>query len=147
MLTFILVTYRVQVMEEVKPKTKESWLSCDRCCAPMPPELWQRTRGDDDFIYADEDTSKWDITYEQTSNGMTLAFEGGYGMFIDDITPEDTQSHTLHICHECTIIILQMFPKRIRERFMGGHPAYKDAPKGERCCEYSWCFSDYPDSE
>lgn len=113
----------------------------------MPPDLWQRTRGDDGFIYADEDTSKWDIPYTQTSDGMTLAFDGGYGMFIDDITPEDRQSHALNICHNCTVLVLSLFPEHIRERFMGGHPAYKDAPKAERCCEYAWCFSDYPESE
>ena len=135
-------TCKVQVMKEVK--TKELWLTCDRCDTPMPPDLWQRTRGDDGFIYEDEDTSKWDITYEQTSDGMTLAFEGGYGMFIDDMTPDDTRSHTLHICHDCTVLVLSMFPERIRERFMRGHPSYNDVPKAERCCEYAWCFSDTP---
>ena len=130
-------------MTETYHYTKADWLKCDRCSMPMPPEFWNRTRGKDDFIYDDECESPFPIALHQTNNGITLVFEGGYGMFTDQMTQEHRDRHTLNVCHDCTVAVLAMFPREVQQRFDGGHPAYKDnTPREERCCQYAWCFCD-----
>ena len=126
---------------------KGHWLLCDRCEKPMPPEFWNRTREKHDFVYEDEVESPFPISFTQTNNGMTLIFEGGYGMFIDPMTEERAKQYSLNICHDCTVAVLDLFPSAIRDRFRGGHPAHNDnTPIEQRCCEYSWCFSDERES-
>lgn len=67
-------------------------------------------------------------------------------MFTDPMTYERQAKYSLNICHDCTVAILEMFPDDIKQRFVGGHPAYKDkTPREERCCQYAWCFSDDED--
>lgn len=130
-------------MTEVHHYTKADWLLCDRCQTPMPPEFWHRQRGKDAFIYDDECDSPFPISLSQTSDGITLIFEGGYGMFTDEMSQADRDRHTLNICHDCTVAILAMFPVDVQDRFVRGHPAYKDnTPVEERCCRYAWCFCD-----
>lgn len=118
------------------------WLKCDRCDKPMPPEMWNRRRGKDDFIYDETTESPFPISFHQVSDGITLIFEGGYGMFTDAITKEQQEKYELNICHDCVVALLEFFPEHIRQRFDGGHPAYNDVPREERCCRYAWTMSD-----
>jgi hypothetical protein len=123
--------------------TKADWLKCVRCDKPMPPEFWTRRRGEKEFVYDDEMVSSFPISLHQMSDGITLIFEGGYGMFIDPMSEERQRKYVLDLCHDCMVLLLDFFPKEVRDRFSGGHPAYEDnLPIEERCCVYSWCFSD-----
>lgn len=144
-LTSPCVTCKVQVMteREIHHYTKDDWLRCHRCDNPMPPEFWHRSRGKDAFIYEDEVESPFPLSLHQTDGGMTLIFEGGYGMFNDPMSEESRQKFVFDICHDCMVLLLDFFPEKIRDRFLGGHPAYHDKmPIEDRCCRYAWCFSD-----
>lgn len=135
----------VQVVTETKHYTKADWLRCDRCETPMPPEFWHRTRTENGFVYEDEIETSFPICFPQTDNGITLIWEGGYGMFTDPMTEEHTRKFVWNLCHDCVVMLLEFFPERLRQRFDGGHPAHNDnTPREERCCRYAWCFSDEP---
>lgn len=123
--------------------TKADWLRCDRCENPMPPELWNRARGKDGFIYAEEVDEADEPCFHQTDGGITLIWQGGYGMFTDTMTEEDQRELVWNLCHDCVVMLLDFFPERLRQKFVGGHPTYNDnTPLEDRCCRYAWDFSD-----
>jgi hypothetical protein len=125
--------------------TKADWLRCTKCETPMAPEFWPRYREESSFVY--DDSTDREVCLEQIENGLTLQWLGGYGMF-NESWPYPQEERSWHLCHDCVITLLELFPESVRQQFVGGHPAHDDnVPLEERCCRYAWCFTDIEEEE
>ena len=79
----------------------------------------------------------------QPTGALHVAFFTGYGMFADSMGSfGDHALRSIMLCHDCSVKIVDMFPKEFTENyFSGGHPTSicrnnSDAyPNG---CHYSW---------
>lgn len=73
------------------------------------------------------------VTY--TDWGMSLDISGGYAQFTDCFGEDARDAHTLYLCHDCVLRLVNLFPA-LRAKFGAGcHPTTADAP----CCEFGWC--------
>ena len=69
-----------------------------------------------------------------THYGMSFDISGGYSQFTDCFGEEPSDNHTLRLCHDCVLRLVDLFPV-LRTKFAGGcHPTTADAP----CCEFGW---------
>jgi hypothetical protein len=106
----------------------------------MAPEFWPRYREESSFVY--DDSTDREVCLEQVENGLTLQWVGGYGMF-NESWPYTSEQRSWHLCHDCVVTLLELFPESVRQQFVGSHPAYDDnIPLEERCCRYAWCFEE-----
>lgn len=71
--------------------------------------------------------------------GITVRFLGGYAEYYDPAFSEDEfdgkATVDVTLCHECTVETLKFIGVYNDERFIGGHPAERDA---DPCCDNCW---------
>lgn len=73
---------------------------------------------------------------------------GHYGGFTDHFldTPEDVAASMVHLCHDCCVKMLAMFPALVNKMGVrGGHPNMNehDSDNGiatPPCCPYAWTW-------
>ena len=71
-------------------------------------------------------------------NGWVMDFEnfGYYGGFTDDVDVllGDRKSRNWHLCHDCIVKLLNLFPALAKTINAGQHPSEEIKP----CCDFAW---------
>lgn len=74
----------------------------------------------------------------QLVNGLSLNMGGGYGEFNDMLEGDPY----IHLCHDCIVSFLKMFPKIGRRADIFPQNACHPF-NGERCCDWGWTSKDW----